>query len=148
MRYRTRSDESLSRSRYMRAQSSPDRYQWCPRTGALLAAVALVAAIATACRTAGPQPGEHQPAATATLRVESHSFADRTIYVLVDGMRQRLGMAPGEATTDFVIPARYLAGALPLQFLADPVAENGPEISRKVNVYPGDTVVMEIIGPE
>jgi hypothetical protein len=114
------------------------------RRATLVTLVALGATFATACRTGAPQPREAN-SATATLSVDNQTLNDRVIYVVIGGVRERIGIALGERTTNLTIPRAALNGATPLRFLADPMGGSGPEISRKILVYPGQKVTMQIL---
>ncbi len=101
--------------------------------------------LVVACSTGGA--GEEAPApdrGPATLRVENHNFLDMTVYV-VNGGRQRLGVAPGNETTSLTIPDRLIrGGAAPLRFLCDPTGGEGLPVTEDIVVQPGDTVEMVI----
>lgn len=98
-----------------------------------------------ACRTGAARADEPIPT-TATLHVENRAFADRVIYILQNGVRRRLGMAPGHTTTELTIPAMYLVGAAPMRFLADPIGGNDAPVTEEIAVFPGDDVVLVIVG--
>lgn len=110
-----------------------------------LLALSLAVLAASSCRTAAPQRADRAPR-TATLTVENNEFNDRVIYIVVGGLRQRLGTARGEGTTKLTIPPSVLMGPQPLRFLADPIGGMGAERSQQITVYPGDDVEMVIEG--
>ena len=81
----------------------------------------------------------------ATLEVENRNFLDMTVYVVDGGVRQRLGVARGNATTSLAIPERLIRGrASPLRFLCDPIGGQGLPVSEEIMVEPGDTVELLI----
>lgn len=83
--------------------------------------------------------------APVVLSVENEGFNDLVIFVTAaEGERQRLGIAHAIATTNFVIPQRFVTGGPNLRFLADDITGSRPEVSRRTSVSPGDTVMMVI----
>jgi hypothetical protein len=113
------------------------------RTFSRRAALALLfASLALAC---GPRRtgGDQQMSAPTTLRVENQAFLDMTIYVLRSGQRYRLGIAGGNSTARFVIPAS-MVGGVSLSFLADPIGSSRTPVSQEIVVTPGDEVTLFI----
>jgi hypothetical protein len=98
-----------------------------------------------ACAAGGAEEDTPAPArGPATLQVENHNFLDMTVYV-VNGARQRLGVARGNATTSLTIPERLVrGGASPLRFLCDPIGGQGLPVTEEIVVEPGDTVGLTI----
>ena len=88
--------------------------------------------------------GSAPSSAPATLSVENDAFNDLVIYVATQGVRQRLGIARGVATTSFEIPRSFVTGSPTVRFLADDIGGRRPEVSQQINVAPGDTVSMVI----
>ena len=83
--------------------------------------------------------------AKTTLEVTNQWFADMTIYVVHSGQRLRLGLATGDATTDFVIPSTVVNGpSIQLRFVADPVGGTHAPVSDEITVSPGDAVQLTI----
>ena len=82
----------------------------------------------------------------ATLVVENQEFPDFDIFVETEaGMKLRLGLATGHATTTFEIPKTVLdGGAAHLYFIADPVAGRAAEVGEMVVVNPGDEIGLTI----
>jgi hypothetical protein len=97
----------------------------------------------------GPQPqtgdDDSQMMAETTLEVTNQWFADMNIYVVRTGQRLRLGLATGNATTNFVIPRAVITGpSIRLRFLADPVGGTHSPVSDEITVSPGDAVQLTI----
>ena len=97
----------------------------------------------------GPQPqtgdDDSQTMAETTLEVTNQWFADMNIYVVRSGQRLRLGLATGNATTNFVIPRAVITGpSIRLRFLADPVGGTHSPVSDEITVSPGDAVQLTI----
>jgi hypothetical protein len=88
---------------------------------------------------------DSQMVAETTLEVTNQWFADMNIYVVHSGQRLRLGLATGNATTDFVIPRAIVNGqSIQLRFLADPVGGMHAHVSEEITVSPGDAVQLTI----
>ncbi|MEX2179487.1 MAG: hypothetical protein WD801_12305 [Gemmatimonadaceae bacterium] len=109
------------------------------RLFAALIAVALLSGCA-AMRGASEDSGE-----PARVRVENRAYTDMTIYALEGGsVRRRLGVASSVSTSTFTIPASLVGLGREVQFLADPIGARGSQATRRIMVYPGDTVVLTI----
>ena len=78
------------------------------------------------------------------LQVENRGFADMVVYAVSGSQRVRLGLANGNSTKSFTIPASLIQGSRPLRFLADPVGGNRRPISEEMVVHPGDIVTLTI----
>ena len=82
---------------------------------------------------------------SATLRVENRAYTDMTIYVVIGGAdRRRLGVASSVGASSMTIPASIIGAGRELQFLADPVGARGSATTRRIWVYPGEEVTLEI----
>ena len=101
--------------------------------------LASLAACAGRSQDTGPEP-----ASSATVRVENLGFSDMVIYAIRGGQRVRLGMATGNSTKTFTVPAYLTAGAGPIRFLADPIGADRAPISEEMSVQPGDLVTLTI----
>lgn len=107
---------------------------------------AAVAALLFAChRNAVPRPGDDRPART-TITVENQDFYDMTVYAVVNGQRNRLGIAPGNHTTELTVPGYLVNGVAQLRFVCDPIGGGRTPVSEEITVNPGDQLVM-IINP-
>jgi hypothetical protein len=78
------------------------------------------------------------------LQVENRGFSDMVIYAVTGSQRVRLGLAHGNSTRAFTLPATLVRGAGPLRFLADPIGGNRTPISEEMIVEPGDIVTLVI----
>ena len=56
----------------------------------------------------------------------------------------RRGIATGNTTSRFTIPARLIFGTQTLQFQADPIGARRSPISEEISVTEGDEVVLVI----
>jgi hypothetical protein len=110
------------------------------RTGYIML---LLVGLTLACHR-GP-PGTVTPEDTpATLKVDNQRPFDMTIYIVENGVRERLGRAAGNFVTSFTIPLRYSRRAAILRFIADPVGSRALPVTQDITVEPGDEVLMRI----
>ena len=79
-----------------------------------------------------------------TIEVQNQDFNDMTVYVLSNGARTRLGIAPGNKTTVLTIPEYLIIGVPLMRFVADPIGGNRTPVSEEVDVNSGDQLVMII----
>jgi hypothetical protein len=84
------------------------------------------------------------PDRQAMLQVENLSFADMVIYAVSGAQRIRLGMATGNSTKSFALPAYLVRTGGPLRFLADPIGGSRTPVSEEMTVQPGDIVTLTI----
>jgi hypothetical protein len=84
------------------------------------------------------------PSSSAMLQVENRGFADMVIYAVRGGQRTRLGLANGNSTKAFTIPASLIRASGSLRFLADPIGGRRSPISEEMLVQPGDIVTLTI----
>jgi hypothetical protein len=115
-----------------------------------LLVVALGSLVLAGCRTraetepAGPAPDP----GTTQLEVVNRSSSDMDIYIVRGGQQVRLGLAPGNVTTRFVITRGQVAGVGPAYFQARPIAGMGRTIgSEPVMLRLGDVVTLNIPPP-
>lgn len=101
-------------------------------------------AISLGCHTSGVPGKTDSGLATTTIDIQNQDFNDMTVYVLVNGQRTRLGIAPGNKTTVLTIPRYLLAGNSYLRFVCDPIAGNRTPVTEEINVSPGDQLVLVI----
>lgn len=105
----------------------------------------LVLGVVLACTRSDPalEPAPNTPS---MLRVENQGFSDMVIYVVNGAQKIRLGIANGNATRTFTLPAQY-TGSGPVRFLADPIGSTRTPVSDELVVRPGDIVSL-IIPPQ
>ena len=123
--------------------------------GAALSAFAMTVALLTA---AGrPSAAPRAPVAphatrdtaavtTATLQVQNNALSNRTVYVTMGGVSERLGTATAASTTDFTIPRTYVTGSNPVRFITNRFASSRSEESQRMQIFPGDTLDLVIQG--
>jgi hypothetical protein len=88
-----------------------------------------------------PAPNPDDPA---MVQVENRGFADMVIYAVSGSQRVRLGLATGNSTKSFTIPATLIRGSSPLKFLADPIGGSRTPITEEMVVQTGDIVTLTI----
>lgn len=98
------------------------------------------------CRTGGAPANADSGPATTTIDVQNNDFNDMTVYVVMNGQRTRLGVAPGLKTTVLTIPRYLVFSGSTLRFVGDPTGGNRTPVSEEIDVSPGDQLVM-IINP-
>mgnify|MGYP003297061406 CR=1 FL=1 len=74
--------------------------------------------LGSACARNSSEETAAEPVPVTQLRVENQAFLDMTIYVYRNSQRVRLGIATGNSTTKFVIPANLLFFGSSLVLLA------------------------------
>ncbi|HKP49598.1 MAG TPA: hypothetical protein VJU17_06245, partial [Gemmatimonadales bacterium] len=90
------------------------------------------------------QRPETNPDDPAMVQVENRGFADMVIYAVSGSQRVRLGLATGNSTKSFSIPATLIRGGSPLKFLADPIGGSRSPITEEMVVQPGEIVSLTI----
>ena len=111
---------------------------------AMLSLLMCALALGAGCSGNSKEDQEAEPVPATLLKVQNQAFLDMTIYVYRSSQRVRLGVANGNSTSKFVIPANLIFGATPLRFQADPIGRNRQPVSQEINVTPGDEVVLTI----
>ena len=123
--------------------------------GAVLSALAMTVALLTAASrpAAAPRDTVASRAArdtatvnTATLQVQNNALSDRTVYVTMGGVSERLGTATAASTTDFTIPRTYVTGSNSVRFITSRFASSRREESQRMQLFPGDTLDLLIRG--
>jgi hypothetical protein len=92
-----------------------------------------------------PQPYNAGPNDPAALKVENLGFTDMTIYASSSSTsRVRLGLAVGNSTQLFSVPAFLVGRGQRLRFLADPIGGGRKPVSEELSIEPGDTISLTI----
>ena len=117
-----------------------------PTRNALLGLASL---LLTACGSrAGDTPPGATPDPSTQLEVVNRSSSDMDIYVVRGGQRVRLGLAPANVTTRFVLTPGQIAGVGLVHFQAAPLLGFGRTIgSEPVILRAGDVVTLNIPPP-
>jgi hypothetical protein len=113
--------------------------------GTIVRCCTLVLAITSiGCRTGNASRKTNEGRVRTTIDVQNQDFNDMTVYVIVNGARTRLGIAPGSKTTVLTIPEYLLTGTSFVRFVCDPIGGNRTPVTEEVDVTPGDQLVMVI----
>ena len=96
------------------------------------------------CRTGGAAANADSGTATTTIDVQNNDFNDMRVYVVVNGQRTRLGIAPGLKTTVLTIPPYLVFSGSTLRFVGDPIGGHRTPVSEEIDVSPGDQLQMVI----
>jgi hypothetical protein len=92
-----------------------------------------------------PRPEAANPNQPAAVQVQNQSFTDMTIYAVSQSSeRVRLGLAVGNTTQLFSLPAFLVGRGGTVRFVADPVGGNRTPVSEELSVEPGDTIGLTI----
>ena len=88
------------------------------------------------------ESGEAAPEARGdvVLVVENHHWNDIVVYLLHDGVADRLGLATAVKTSTFSIPSRRLGTAGVIQLRAHPVGAPDSHTSEAFTVQPGQQI--------
>ena len=104
--------------------------------------------VACASRREIPQEGAARDPRTTELEVFNRSSSDMYIFVVRSGQRIRLGLAPGNETTRFVLTPAHVAGVGTTYFQASPITGLGRPIgSEPVMLRLGDVITLDIPPP-
>ena len=107
-------------------------------------ALMLTLALPAACSSAPePETSAGPVNARTIVQIENRNFYDMQIYAVRFGERQRLGLATGNRTSTFELPAHWTTGAS-VRFVASPVGSDQVAWSQDYSVKPGDVVKLEI----
>jgi hypothetical protein len=113
-----------------------------PASSSLILSTLILAAAACGGNPRSEPPNPHAPAA---VEVQNLGFTDMTIYAVGQSTnRVRLGLAVGNTTQLFPIPAFLVGRGGTVRFVADPVGANRQPVSEELSVEPGDTISLMI----
>jgi hypothetical protein len=110
------------------------------RVFALTIALALPAGCSSR---AEPDTSAAPTSARTIVQIDNRNFYDMQVFAVRFGERQRLGLATGNRTTTFELPAHWTTGAS-VRFVASPVGSDQVAWSQDFSVKPGDVVNLEI----
>ena len=104
---------------------------------AALLAVIGAGACARAARESDGVDGIQRAESTFTVRVVNHSQIDAVIFLVHDGVHDRLGAVTAATTSSFSVRTRALSGAGEFAILADPVGSRRTTSSEILHVAQG-----------
>lgn len=110
-----------------------------------LTAVAALAVGLTACGGKAVQSGPLPPeGASAAVEVRNNNWADMTVYLERNGLRQRLGTVTSMASKRFKVPRAFLSTNGSVRLVADPIGSREQHVTSPVQVWAGQTVAFTI----
>ena len=78
------------------------------------------------------------------ITIQNHHWSDARIYLLHDGISERLGLVTATTTHTFIILHRRLGPAGLFQLQADPVGGTSVFTSELISVQPGQAVTWSL----
>jgi hypothetical protein len=116
-------------------------------TFALLGTLALLA-IAAPARAADARAARDTIKPTDSLKtmveVRNMAFHDAVVYVVRDGLPQRLGIATGNTTAKFELPKYLVSGLNAFKFIIHPIGTRRNTVSDDILVSRGDVIELTI----
>jgi hypothetical protein len=91
-----------------------------------------------------PETNGEMPTGEIAVQVVNHNFADMVIYLLDNGVRNRLGTAYAAGTGVFFIPWARVASNGTLRLIADLIGGTRSAVTDRLTVRPGSMVVWTI----
>lgn len=79
-----------------------------------------------------------------TVEIRNQAFLDAIVYVVRDGLPQRLGIATGNTTATFVLPSYMTRGLNSFKFIIHPIGGRRNSVSDEILVSRGDVVELTI----
>ena len=78
------------------------------------------------------------------VRVNNRSWSDAAIYLLSDGLTQRIGLATAVGTTTLWVPERLLGPSGDFRLLSAPIGSNQLDATESLLVRPGQLVELTL----
>jgi len=78
------------------------------------------------------------------LVVENHNWSDVRIYLVHDGVSERIGTVTAAKTESFVLPGRYFASMAGIQLQAYAIAGAQPYTTETLTIHPGDIITFSL----
>jgi hypothetical protein len=78
------------------------------------------------------------------LRVENRSWSDAAIYLMANGLMQRIGLATAVGTTTLWVPARLLGESSDIRIVSAPIGSNRSHSTEPLLVRPGQLVQLTL----
>ena len=79
-----------------------------------------------------------------TVEVRNQAFLDAIVYVVRDGFPQRLGIATGNTTAKFDLPASLTRGLNSFKFIIHPIGGRRNSVTDEILVSRGDVIELTI----
>jgi hypothetical protein len=78
------------------------------------------------------------------VRVENRSWSDAAIYLMSNGLVQRIGLATAAGTTTLWVPARLLSPSSDIRILSAPIGSNRSHATDALLVRPGQLIELTL----
>ena len=78
------------------------------------------------------------------VRVNNRSWSDAAIYLVSEGLTQRLGLATAVGTTTLWVPERLLGPSGDFRLLSAPIGSNHLDATESLLVRPGQMVQITL----
>jgi hypothetical protein len=78
------------------------------------------------------------------VRVENRSWSDAAIYLVSNGVVQRIGLATAAGTTTLWVPARLLGPSSDIRIVSAPIGSNRSNATDPLLVRPGQLVQLTL----
>jgi hypothetical protein len=78
------------------------------------------------------------------LIVQNHNWSDVRVYLLHDGISERVGLVTAASTGSFVLPGRYFASMGGIQLQASAIAGDQVYTTETLTVHPGDAITWTL----
>jgi hypothetical protein len=105
-----------------------------------LLALVLIGAVGCGRQSAESAPTSARPNADVLLVVENHHWNDVVVYVVHDGVAERIGLATAVKTSTFVLPYRRLGTSGVIRLRGHPVGAPDDHTSDSFLIQPGQEI--------
>ena len=78
------------------------------------------------------------------LIVQNHNWSDVRIYVVHDGVSERVGLVTAAAVGTFILPGRFFASQAGIQLQAYAIAGDQPYTTEVLTLHPGDAITWTL----
>lgn len=109
-----------------------------------LMVVAATAAVSLNCAFATGGAPQREDSGPIEIRVDNRSWSDAAIYVVSNGLTQRVGLATAVRTTTLWISERLLGPSGDFRLLSAPVGSNRLDATESLMVRPGQLVQLTL----
>jgi hypothetical protein len=106
--------------------------------------VASMSALAITCHPQVAEPPRADPAGELSIRVINRNRIDVIVYVIHQGIRNRLGLATASTTTHFNVPLRLLGAGHEYRLLGDPLGLSITISTETLFGQAGDEVTWQL----
>jgi len=110
--------------------------------GAAFAAVVGGSGCASAAKKSGGEAAHIND--SATMVVENNNWQDMTVYLVRNGIRQRLGSVPSMGRANFRLGPGLIGGSGEIRLLADPLGSNVKFLSEPILIFAGRQVRFKV----